>query len=1532
MDSVLSFFFIRIPPDALALSRSQDMYSLGILLCKTLFGKNVTRKYESPSALLLQPSVTSSVVSPEVCSFLMGLLHEHPRKRPSAKRAISQLSEVHQLTRNVSSSSHELVPSRKDKVTEFPQTIPIPQSNLAWGLPSGTLASLPPIIKGLGGPEALPPSSVLGSSPQTRPGAFWPMIRPPIQRTLSPPPATRPVSRYEADFEELQFLGKGAFGSVVRARNILDGRQYAIKKIRLSNMPFHRGNLDQGFFNRRNNEDDKTLREVQALSRLNHPRVIRYVTCWIEDQVVAFRDPTSTIASSTDASQNNVSGALSLSRPDAVGGPLNRKNQSLQIDTFTSSRSLPRPAREHRLTSGPAYPNRQGDESDFLSVGHDAFSRSQAKSEGSDDIQFGWDDASMPTPRQVIQEASDEEELEEDEESDSDSSSGTSSSAESLDDSESSHGLFIKPRPSPSPRHHRAAHARSSSDAHSDSTASPSNSRALVRPSVPEKEDSLLRIAPRFSGTGEELLSSQGEIESAVKEPRMVTRRTLFIQMEFISGPTLRSAIDDGLSRDECWALLRQMLEALTHINLTMGIIHRDLKPSNVFMGPDRKIKVGDFGLATTATSRFADDDTAEEEEDDSRLEPRMEGSTDLTTDVGTNLYIAPEVESGGSYNAKVDMYSLGVLFFEMLASSAQVYKTGMERVLTIKALREHLTLPQAWPFGPDEAETRVVRWLLQHSPDARPTPLQLLRSKLLPDEDLEDEFVEEFLRMGTNPQSAHHDRLLATMFDGQLFGPDTGQGRTMDEEVSDMARDSKYEDSAGRETESPLYNLVADSLRSLFRRHGAVQTSVPPLVPPNEFYNPPGSFTHIFKQPLLPTSVGLDTSLVGTDPAGPSNSMSHGTVHNKLVRLLDRGGRLVYLPYDNILPFARMFMQSRQHPRYKRFDVRGVYRANPEPTRQPVEVGEANFDIISPVRWAGAEAETFSVLQAILEQIPGLSKGSIPSSGWTIQLNHSTILEAVLKTILPAQGAIHRQAVLSTVGSTLGMRLRQTDRTRVRARLKQLGLTTSVIEELERLNVSTSIEEAEKVLVEHMPKSIRRDLVGPLQELHQIRQLSQAFGVTLPLMVTPLLARNVAYYKAGSIFQLTRPVNRRLEVLAAGGRYDSLLSRFAPNERFLHLDPLSATMRSDTGAPEHGVGIEISVGKIALELQNWQEVHVSRWASRALEEERSFGAWTARRCDVYVISPPGAVLARIGLVRDLWAAGIAADLKYDAMASGGKATALDDDEWDWDTYDVDPTTGHYSPERILRTCKAEGIGFLVHVRSRGDVVKVRNVLHKTEIEVERDEVVSHLLQLLNRQRTVDLATVNSSLSSCCQDSVQAAVSLAGTVASGALSGLGRSGALLSTAATTGHVAQTAESRWDQVDTHVVFPPGPAARGGSGGAGRESRHKERRLQRQGRATWEDKAARDAVTALDQLVKGHIPVLVLDLPWNDLARLALQDELPVLEREVPRGAAGEYTRAIRARLAELRVQLRRARPEPPHKILFYSIRDERCLLV
>lgn len=81
-------------------------------------------------------------------------------------------------------------------------------------------------------------------------------------------------SRYDHDFDEVGRLGRGGYGQVVKARNKLDGRFYAVKKITQNSA----GALKD------------TLSEIMLLSRLNHPYVVRYFTAWLEEDYETIDD------------------------------------------------------------------------------------------------------------------------------------------------------------------------------------------------------------------------------------------------------------------------------------------------------------------------------------------------------------------------------------------------------------------------------------------------------------------------------------------------------------------------------------------------------------------------------------------------------------------------------------------------------------------------------------------------------------------------------------------------------------------------------------------------------------------------------------------------------------------------------------------------------------------------------------------------------------------------------------------------------------------------------------------------------------------------------------------------------------------------------------------------------------------------------------------------------------------------------------------------------------------------------------------
>ncbi len=120
-----------------------------------------------------------------------------------------------------------------------------------------------------------------------------------------------------------------------------------------------------------------------------------------------------------------------------------------------------------------------------------------------------------------------------------------------------------------------------------------------------------------------------------------------YIVMEFIDGITLKDYMDKigALGWKEAVHYVRQILVGLTHAH-EKEIVHRDIKPQNVMLLRDGLVKVTDFGIAKTPTS---------------------EPLTMTDKAIGTVNYISPEQASGGMVDRKSDIYSVGVMLYEML-------------------------------------------------------------------------------------------------------------------------------------------------------------------------------------------------------------------------------------------------------------------------------------------------------------------------------------------------------------------------------------------------------------------------------------------------------------------------------------------------------------------------------------------------------------------------------------------------------------------------------------------------------------------------------------------------------------------------------------------------------------------------------------------------------------------------------------------------------------------------------------------------
>jgi eukaryotic-like serine/threonine-protein kinase len=224
-----------------------------------------------------------------------------------------------------------------------------------------------------------------------------------------------------------------------------------------------------------------------------------------------------------------------------------------------------------------------------------------------------------------------------------------------------------------------------------------------------------LKLLPmRFTGDAERLKRFQQEAHAvvALNHPNILTVYEIgqdhsihYIASELIEGETLRQRLTRGpMQVSEALDIASQVASALDAAHHA-GVIHRDIKPDNIMLRPDGYVKVLDFGIAKLAESAFADA-TADGAGSMTLVE------TNLGSILGTTRYMSPEQASGAAVDKRTDIWSLGVVLYEMVTGDAPFTGDTPGKVMTSILEKEPPLLTGHVAHAPAELQQIISKTL----------------------------------------------------------------------------------------------------------------------------------------------------------------------------------------------------------------------------------------------------------------------------------------------------------------------------------------------------------------------------------------------------------------------------------------------------------------------------------------------------------------------------------------------------------------------------------------------------------------------------------------------------------------------------------------------------------------------------------------------------------------------------------------------------------------------------------------------------
>lgn len=450
------------------------------------------------------------------------------------------------------------------------------------------------------------------------------------------------------EFKDFHFIGKGGFGVVLKASNILDEGQWAIKIMRI--------NLDL-----KKAKELNAIQEIKMMSKFKKKNIVRYKTCWFEfaqnDQIDTKKSRERSASLDNNKEDSGMNDYVNPKIFEKIKVKENRRKNSVYYERDKDKEIMPIEEKEEDIKV------KNNNHSSFkpkIEKIKPPKKRQRATSSIWDDDDDFSDDSLGADKNYVIKEEGKNINLDDNNEynDEEDENSGEEEDEENYNYYYGENKEIIK---------EENYKKEENMDSIEDSSDEYNNLRFQKKESKIHVNESSSNIIYSNSNNSisENKKKSEEENDNEQNNKKINSKLIIyfFIQMEYCSGCSMNYYLSHRKtvpSKSLTSYMFFQMCYAVKHIH-EANIIHRDLKPGNIFIMKDYLIKIGDFGLALNF------------------------GKT-KNEQGGTYLYQSPEQIQNKIYDQKVDIFALGVILVELVSQ----FDSQFERVEVLQGLKNN--------------------------------------------------------------------------------------------------------------------------------------------------------------------------------------------------------------------------------------------------------------------------------------------------------------------------------------------------------------------------------------------------------------------------------------------------------------------------------------------------------------------------------------------------------------------------------------------------------------------------------------------------------------------------------------------------------------------------------------------------------------------------------------------------------------------------------------------------------------------------